>query len=558
MVIPSFIIPSGLQLSKAVLVNQDPSLLIAAVSAQKRSACPCCGNQSKSVHGFYDRSLADLPVSGRETKVILRVRKFFCKNRKCSRKVFTERFVDQIKPYKRCFSRSADLVRSVGTELGGNKGAALCKVIGYPVSSSTVLRTLKGIGVTARALTSGTIGVDDWAYKKGRNYGTIIVDLINKEVIDLLPDREADTLADWLKGHPEVHTVSRDRASAYALGIRKGAPDAIQVADRFHLLVNLTDAFKRSLRKHSTVIKKCFEEMGSGQAGLLEPEEEKAIKETELKAGETLSLSSPTEGEARIVGNVGPDRQFKFQKARELHQQGYGIKAIAKQLGAGRKTIRKYLASECLVSREINGSRTLTNFSGFESELIKLSQTNTTYLNLFNHITEKGFNGKYSQFCERMNKLINDGKTAKTRENNLLPLLKPVKTWSLSKMAFIALAKAGTLKEEDQKYLDILLQKSPEIKHSTDLAHAFHQLFVAKEEGSLTEWIKTASAEGSELKGFAKGINQDYEAVNQAVISTISNGQVEGQVNRLKTIKRNMYGRAGFDLLRKIVLANSG
>ena len=150
------------------------------------------------------------------------------------------------------------------------------------------------------------------------------------------------------------------------------------------------------------------------------------------------------------------------------------------------------------------------------------------------------------------------GKTAKTRENNLLPLLKPVKTWSLSKMAFTALAKAGTLKEEDQKYLDILLQKSPEIKHSTDLAHSFHQLFVAKEEGSLTEWIKTASAEGSELKGFAKGINQDYEAVNQAVISTISNGQVEGQVNRLKTIKRNMYGRAGFDLLRKIVLAHSG
>ncbi|PWJ48797.1 helix-turn-helix resolvase-like protein [Dyadobacter jejuensis] len=435
MFIPSFIFPSGLKLSKVVLIKLDPGMLIAAVSTQKCSACPCCGKRSKSVHGFYDRSLADLPVSGREVKVILRVRKFFCKNRNCLRKVFTERFIDQIKPYGRCFSRSADMVRSVGLKLGGNKGADLCKVIGYPISSSTVLRTLAGIRVSPTTLTSGTIGVDDWAYKKGRNYGTIIVDLIKKEVIDLLPDREADTLADWLKAHPEVHTVSRDRASAYAQGIRNGACDAIQVADRFHLLVNLKDAFQRSLRSHSSVIKKCFEEIGTRQAGLPKTEEMKP------ESGEISTLPSPTEEEARTVGNVGPDRQFKFKKAKELHQKGYSIKAIAKQLGAGRKTIRKYIASECLVSREVIRSRTLTNFCDFESELISLSQSQTTYLNLFNHISENGFDGKYSQFCIRMNKLIDDGKSAKARSNKVRPLLKPIRTWSLSKLAHIALAK---------------------------------------------------------------------------------------------------------------------
>lgn len=130
----------------------------------------------------------------RKSKLSCALKKFFRKNRKCARIVFTERFDDQIKPYKRCFSRSADLVRSVGTELGGNRGAALCKAIGHPISSSTVLRALKGISVSVKPLTSGVIGVDDWAYKKGRNYGTIIVDLIDKEVVDLLPDREADTL----------------------------------------------------------------------------------------------------------------------------------------------------------------------------------------------------------------------------------------------------------------------------------------------------------------------------------------------------------------------------
>jgi transposase len=557
MVIPSFIIPPGLKLSKAVLVNQAPGLLIAAVSAQKRSACPCCGKLSKSVHGFYDRSLCDLPVSGKAVRVILRVRKFFCKNRNCTRIVFTERFDDQIKPYKRCFSRSADLVRSVGTELGGNRGAALCKAIGHPISPSTVLRTLKGISISVRPLTSGVIGVDDWAYKKGRNYGTIIVDLIDKEVVDLLPDREADTLEAWLKAHPEVHTVSRDRASAYALGVRNGAPAAIQVADRFHLLVNLKDAFQRSLRKHSTVIKKCFEEIGTGQESALETEDKKGKNEEPPKATETPTLSFRTEERGPMVGNVGPDRQFKFQKAKELHQKGYGIKTIAKQLKAGRKTIRKYLASEHLVSREVNRSRTMTNFGDFETDLVRLYKPNTTYLELFNRISEMGFNGKYTQFCQRMNTLINDGETAKTRKDRLLPILKPAKTWSLSKLAFIAMAKTGTLKEEEQKYLDLLLQKSPEIKRSTVMAHSFRQLFVAKAEGSLAEWIKLAVAEGSPLKGFAKGISQDYEAVNQAVVSTISNGQVEGQVNKLKTIKRRMYGRAGFELLRKIVLTNS-
>lgn len=157
-----------------------------------------------------------------------------------------------------------------------------------------------------------------------------------------------------------------------------------------------------------------------------------------------------------------------------------------------------------------------------------------------------------------MNKLINDGKTAKTREKEHLPALKPVKTWSTSKLAFMALSKSGTLKEEDRNYMDFLFLKSPEIHKTGTLANSFRELFTAKKEGSLREWIEKATSAESELKGFAKGIDSDFEAVNQAVVSIISNGQVEGQVNRLKTIKRKMYGRAGYHLLKKMVLANSG
>ncbi len=220
-----------------------------AVSSQKRSFCPCCHKISKSIHSLYERTFSDLPVSGKEVKVILESRKFFCKSKKCKRKIFTERNGTEIGPYRRCFDRFVKVVGKLGLELGGNKGSFICKAIGYQVSPCYVLRTMKKVPTAPDKITSGTIRLDDWAYKKGRNYGTIIVDMENRQVVDLLPDKEAGTLARWLKTHPEVHTVSRDRASAYSLGIRTGAPCAIQVAYRFHLLVNIREAFRNSLSR---------------------------------------------------------------------------------------------------------------------------------------------------------------------------------------------------------------------------------------------------------------------------------------------------------------------
>lgn len=162
----------------------------------------------------------------------------------------------------------------------------------------------------------------------------------------------------------------------------------------------------------------------------------------------------------------------------------------------------------------------------FEPELIRLFSSKTTMLSLFDHIVGLGFNGKYTQFCERMNLLINDGHNSKTREKNLLPALKPEKSWSTSKLAFMALAKGGRLKKEDQNYLDFLLKKSLEIKELAMLANEFKELFSIKKEGSIKGWITKALLSESGLKGFAKGINSDFDAVNQAVTSTISDGQV--------------------------------
>lgn len=253
-----FVFPVILNPNQVSVTYQESGLKIFAASDQAQSDCPLCGQCSTKIHSRYTRALADLPMCGYLVQFILKVRKFVCSNTDCDRKIFTERFSSEILPYSRRFNRITDLITKIGIELGGNKGARICTKSGCQISSSTVLRIIHKLNVTEVGETSGVIGVDDWAFKKGRNYGTIIVDLIEGKVVDLLPDREAATLTCMLVKHTEVNIVSRDRASAYSLGIRNGASEAIQVADRFHLLVNLRDAFQKTLLKKSSRLKECF------------------------------------------------------------------------------------------------------------------------------------------------------------------------------------------------------------------------------------------------------------------------------------------------------------
>lgn len=246
--ITQFILPSNLQLKAETIYLSPGTLCINTSADQKSSVCPVCGKDSNRIHSRYLRTLLDLPVSGHMAKVKLKARKYFCDNSVCPRKVFTERFEYEIRPYCRRMIRANDLLARMALELGGNKGAAISGYVGIKVSPPTILRIIKALVIQPKTSTSGIIGIDDWAFKKGRTYGTVIVDLDRKEVIDLLPDREADTLAEWLKKHPEIKTVSRDRYGPYALGVKTGAPNANQVADRFHLLMNLGESTKRIIQ----------------------------------------------------------------------------------------------------------------------------------------------------------------------------------------------------------------------------------------------------------------------------------------------------------------------
>lgn len=300
--------------------------------------------------------------------------------------------------------RSNDLLTRMALELGGNTGAAISRYAGVPVSPSTILRVVKRLDIQPKKLTSGVIGVDDWAFKKGKTYGTVIVDLAKKEVIDLLPDRESATLSEWLKQHPEIKTVSRDRYGPYALGIKTGAPDASQVADRFHLIMNLGDATKRIFQSKGKELREAFTLYNQPKN-----QPAKAV-ETESAAQNILQITEDTS----TTANISIDKLHKFEKVKDLYSKGNSIRQIAKTVKLTRTTVRKYTMMEQLVKRQ---AHTTTNLDAFIDFLMQEENRVKTYRELHKTIVDMGFNGKYTQFCNKMNEL-----------KNMQPALRPKST----------------------------------------------------------------------------------------------------------------------------------
>lgn len=539
--IPQFILPSNLQLKAETIYSEPGVLYIHTSVCQKYSVCPICGKSSNRIHSRYSRTLLDLPISGHMAKVKLKARKYFCDNAVCPRKVFTERFDYEIRPYYRRMVRSNDLLTRMALELGGNTGAAISRYVGVPVSPTTILRVIKKIEIRSKTLTSGIIGVDDWAFKKGKTYGTVIVDLERKEVIDLLPDRQAGTLAEWLRKHPEIKTVSRDRYGPYALGVKAGAPHASQVADRFHLLMNLGEATKRIFQSKGKELRDVFTLYNDPKRGASTPV---AIEQPVPGTVETKEPNIST-------ANICVARQHQFDKVKELRSNGITLRKIAKITRLARGTVRKYAVMERLEKRQ---SRSSTNLEAFINFLLQEENRGKTYRQLHKIIVQMGFNGKYTQFCCKMNEVYDMQPFLRSKPAS--PLL--VKTWSPTRLSLMLYMGSEELQcNEDRDFLKLLFEKLPQIKQLEQLVKGFKQLFAAKEEGRLKKWIEEALKSECGLKNFAKNLLKDYEAVNNPVITPISNGQVEGQVNRIKNIKRKMYGRAGFQLLRKMVLAKS-
>src|SRR6266480_6699280 len=237
-------------------VSITKNVTVTVHAASPTAPCPCCGTICKRIQSRYTRTVRDLPASGRPVHLVIHVRRFFCQESTCVRKIFAERFPSLTLPRVKFTLRLQEGLQEMGFELGGEAGARLGKKLSYPGSPDTILRLVKGAELPM-ASSPRVVGLDDWSWKRRLRYGTLICDLESRNPLDVLADRSVETVSAWFQKHPSVEIVSRDRSSEYAAAIKKGAPQATQVADRWHLGKNLADSV-------STLLARCRAEIRRG------------------------------------------------------------------------------------------------------------------------------------------------------------------------------------------------------------------------------------------------------------------------------------------------------
>jgi transposase len=510
----SELIPSGFVVEN--LANDAECVVVAITASTASRPCPLCGAAAFRVHSRYLRRLVDLPVGGRRTELVLRARRFFCDASGCPRRIFAERFDGVVERRARRTSRLDEVIHCLAIALGGRPAAALSRRLNVQVSNDTLLRIVRRRGA-ANFTPPTVVGIDDWAWKRNHRYGTLLCDLERRRTIALLPDREPATAQAWLACQPQICVVARDRGGAYAVAAQRALPHAIQVADRWHLMENASRAFLDAVGKSMREIRKAI------GAARIDP---RLLTYAEKLQYEGFQRREETNGSIL-----------------SLSQEGVAIREIVRRTGYSRGLIRKILRGQRSDVFRTRPSSLDPYLPWLDAQWAAGCRNG---LALWRALRERGFRGcrgvvsEWSGRRKRAEK-ADAGAIGRAPSARTIARLLTIGRDQLSKAQTITVAAI-------ERGVGALVE-------ARDILAEFQAIIRRKAFTELDAWLDRAAR--SLIAAFANGIVKDKHAVQAAIVSAWSNGQTEGQICKLKLVKRQMYGRGKIDLLEARVIGIS-
>lgn len=523
-------LPRGWQVLQQITRPHGVNINLRATG--KSANCPECLQRSSSVHSCRRRRIQHLPCSGQTLYLTFAVRHGYCRNPVCSRKIFAESLAPFAGSRQQSSEALQNLQHQLGLIAGGEAGKRAATATGIKTSADTLLRRVVQASEPVQAVTVH-VGIDEWAWHRGHRYGTLIVNLDTHRPLVLLPGREQRTLAAWFRKYPEIQVVSRDRGGIYAMAARDGAPQARQVADRWHLLKNIGDALERMMYRHMPLIRQVATELSP----------KKNAPEVQPATSSVLLLPE------RIKQQRRAKRHQRWTEVSSLHKNGRGIREISRITGLSRVTVRRWIQSVTFPEMSTRPPKPglLDPWRGWLEQQRENGNHNASQI--WREMVAAGFTG--SETTVR-------AVTARWRKGVTGSVTAPVRLPSASRVSRWLMPWRIIRGEENyaSRFIGLMCEKEPQLKIAQQLALDFYSMLKTKNKTLLNPWFDKVSESGLvDLQRVAAGMESDAAAIVEAICSRWSNGVVEGHVNRLKMLKRQMYGRAGFELLRRRVMS---
>lgn len=512
-------LPEGMRVEYIQITEHG--LVIEVEASHPTSCCPLCVQTSDSIKTHYRRVLRDAPCAGRQVQLVLTVRKFYCRNPSCSQKVFTERLPGFVEPWARMTIRCCQHITSIGLATCGKGGARLAARLGIQTTRPTILRRIMGLPDVSESSVV-YLGIDDFAFRRGYRFGTILVNLESHRVVDLLPDRLAETAAQWMYQQPDLAVVSRDRGGEYASAAREGAPQAIQCADRFHMVKNLTEAVQVLLARYQAEI----------QAEKNPDETDQDEQNKPIISIEEWRPPEPAHVEkARLARRAG--RYTRYQQVVELNRQGLAAKEIARRLGMSDRTVRDWLKQGAFPEAQKRRKKQ-SSFEPFAPYVLKRWQDGEhNGLVLWQEIKNQGYTGTGRSVYRYL-------KTLRQAEVRASLYPERIQKYSGNAAIWLFVRDLKKLDEIEREDLAAFFQASIALKRAYDLLQDFLVMVHKREGQRLDAWLTRVAESGlPELQSFATGVERDKDAVQAGLTWPINNGVVARACDQTETHQAN-------------------